>query len=90
MKSGSMEQIYFDFHVANSENNRWQQRISVDSDFEIFRTIHKHIAIVPHRAWVLLKVILTSKKELNITLLNMPCVCTIVRLKSEALGELNK
>ncbi|CAG2244259.1 MIZ1 [Mytilus edulis] len=42
---------YISTSIANSENNRWQQRISVDSDFEIFRKIHKHI--VPHRAWVI-------------------------------------
>ncbi|CAG2195015.1 unnamed protein product [Mytilus edulis] len=44
---------YISTSIANSENNRWQQRISVDSDFEIFRKIHKHI--VPHRAWVIAK-----------------------------------
>ncbi|CAG2221145.1 MIZ1 [Mytilus edulis] len=44
---------YISTSIANSENNRWQQRISVDSDFEVFRKIHKHI--VPHRAWVIAK-----------------------------------
>ncbi|CAG2250167.1 MIZ1 [Mytilus edulis] len=44
---------YISTSIAKSENNRWQQRISVDSDFEVFRKIHTHI--VPHRAWVIAK-----------------------------------
>ncbi|CAC5409328.1 unnamed protein product [Mytilus coruscus] len=44
---------YISASVESSEKNRWQQRISVDSDFKISRTIHKHI--VPHRAWVIAK-----------------------------------
>ncbi|VDI56079.1 Hypothetical predicted protein [Mytilus galloprovincialis] len=58
VKSGSFQSKavwnrYVSTSIANSENNKWQQRISVDSDL-IFRKNHKHI--VPHRAWVIAKI----------------------------------
>ncbi|CAC5355172.1 unnamed protein product [Mytilus coruscus] len=61
---------YISASIASSENNTWQQRISFDSDVDIFRTIHKHI--VPHRAWVIAKTNPDFRERANILLTYVP------------------
>ena len=66
-------------NILCTEELKWHNRMQVDSDFNVFRKIHRHI--VPHRAWYIGKL----NPHLRESAKYVVDLCALIRTEQSAL-----